>query len=309
MQPSATGAAFMRFSTIGIVSPGDMGHGVGRALKESGRRVLTDLTGRSPRSRDLAASAGMEDANGLDALVASSDLVLSILPPASAIEFAERTAGAMRRTGATPLFADCNAISPQTAARVGAIVNAAGADFVDAGIIGSPPSPKAPTRLYVSGNKAMLLEEIATSTLLVRQLGEQIGQASIMKMLYSGLNKGYNALQAAVMIAAERYGMTGSLLAEFQASQKAAHDRMLNSLGFLAADAERWHPEMVEIAETFAAVGVTPKFHQGSEDVFRLLAETPLAAETRQTWDRTRPMETSIRIYAETLAARRPAAE
>jgi hypothetical protein len=75
-------------------------------------------------------------------------------------------------------------------------------------------------------------------------------------------------------------------------------------VGFLAADAERWHPEMVEVAETLGAVGAATGFHRGAEELFRLLAETPLAAETRQTWDRSRSMQESVRIFAETLKNR-----
>jgi hypothetical protein len=36
--------------------------------------------------------------------------------------------------------------------------------------------------------------------------------------------------------------------------------------------------------------------------VFKMLARTPLAEETRQTWDRSRTMKESVKIFAETLA-------
>ena len=79
---------------------------------------------------------------------------------------------------------------------------------------------------------------------------------------------------------------------------------MENWVGFLAADAERWHPEMVEIAETLAEVGASTGFHRGAEELFRLLAQSPLAAETRQIWDRSRTMKESVQIFAETLKNR-----
>lgn len=41
----------MNLHTVGLLSPGDMGHAVGRMLVEHGLRVLTCLEGRSARTR------------------------------------------------------------------------------------------------------------------------------------------------------------------------------------------------------------------------------------------------------------------
>ena len=65
--------------------------------------------------------------------------------------------------------------------------------------------------------------------------------------------------------------------------------------------AARWVGEMEEIAKTFEAAGVTPNFHLGARDVFKLLAATPLSAETRETIDRSRTLEQSIEIYLDHL--------
>ncbi len=47
--------------TVGIISPGDMGHAIGAVLRQHGLRVLTNLQGRSARTVALAAQAGMTD--------------------------------------------------------------------------------------------------------------------------------------------------------------------------------------------------------------------------------------------------------
>ena len=292
-------------NTVAIVGPGDMGHGVGRAVRASGRRVITSLAGRSERSRKLAAAAGMEDVGGLEAVVREADIVLSILPPDAALPFAREVAAALRTTERRPYFADLNAVSPATARQIAEVMAAAGAPFIDGGIIGVAPGKGAPTRVYVSGEPAPVMDELGREDLLIRQLGPKIGRASELKMLYAAINKGINALQAAVLIAGEEYGVTEELHAEL-AAQKAIYQRMEEWVGFLAA--ARWAPEMREIAATLAAVGVTSRFHEGAEDVFALLAETPLAAETRETWDRDRPLRRSVEIYAETLRKKRSAA-
>lgn len=51
----------MPSKTVAIVSPGDMGHNVGKALKKEGIRIVTCLAGRSERTQKLAAAAGFED--------------------------------------------------------------------------------------------------------------------------------------------------------------------------------------------------------------------------------------------------------
>ena len=58
---------------------------------------------------------------------------------------------------------------------------------------------------------------------------------------------------------------------------------------------------MEEIAATYAAAGVTPKFHQGAIDVYRLLVSTPLAEETSETIDQNRTLEEAVKIFARHL--------
>ncbi len=47
--------------TIGIISPGDMGHAIGAVLRQHSLRILTNLQDRSARTAALAAQAGMID--------------------------------------------------------------------------------------------------------------------------------------------------------------------------------------------------------------------------------------------------------
>src|SRR5690606_41597012 len=113
--PSSPRAVMSRRTTA-IVATGEMGSAVGAALVEGGYRVVTDLTGRSAQSRELAARAGIEDLGSPDAIVAAADIVLSILPPAAAAELASTAAEACERTHARPPLADCHAVSPDPAA-------------------------------------------------------------------------------------------------------------------------------------------------------------------------------------------------
>ena len=107
----------------------------------------------------------------------------------------EAVAQQIREQTRRPCFADCNAVSPDTARRMAEAIGAAGGDFIDAGIIGAPPG-KSPTgpRFYASGPKAELLlaihGESEAGAIDVRVLGHEVGRASGMKMVYAGLTKG-----------------------------------------------------------------------------------------------------------------------
>ena len=291
----------MALRSIAIQSPGDMGHAVGRALRASGHDVITCLAGRSEHTRLLAEKAELRDVPDFETMVSQADIVLSILPPEAAKQNAIAIADAMRQANAKPVFADCNAIAPETMRQVSEIIQAAGAPVIDAGIIGRGPGHGTPTRFYASGPDTTPLEELARSDLLIKPLGPEIGRASAMKMCYAALTKGTFTLQTAVLVAAEALGLQDELREEFQFSQKAAYERMQAVVPRIPADSERWIGEMQEIAATFEAAGVTPAFHQGAAWVFELLAQTPFAAETRETLDPNRTLEDAVRVYAEYL--------
>ncbi len=289
----------MSLPVIAILMPGDMGHGVGAALSGAGHTVLTCLAGRSEATRALAARAGMQDTQTLPGLVERADIILSILPPTAAVGLAKEIAAAMQQTGKTPVYVDCNAISPATARAAGDAISAAGATFIDAGIIGLAPGKGGGTRFYVSGADVSAMLALDGKGFQVISLGDEVGRASAMKMVYAALTKGTWTLQTAVMLAAEKLGLTEELTAEFAFSQKPALDAMRARIPRLPADSGRWIGEMEEIAATFADAGVTSGFHDGAADIFRVLAQTPFAAETRETIDASRTMEDALKVYAQ----------
>ncbi|NNF79733.1 MAG: NAD(P)-dependent oxidoreductase [Rhizobiales bacterium] len=287
--------------TIAILMPGDMGHGVGRALREHGKRVITPLDGRSDRTKGLAKAAGLLDVGSTSDAVSEADLILSILPPSSAISQAQQVAEAMASTGAKPCYVDCNAVSPDTAIRIGEIISGAGAPFIDCGIIGLAPGKGGGTRFYVSGTDTAPMLALHGLGFDVSSVGDEPGRASALKMSYAGLTKGTWTLHTAVLLAAQQLGVLPELLEEFRISQAATLRDMETRVSRLPADSGRWIAEMEEIASTFASAGVTPGFHEGAAEMFRLLARTPFASETRETIDPNRTLEQSLAAFGEYL--------
>ena len=133
-------------AVIGVIAQGMMGAGVGRRLHESGAKVRTLLSGRSQASAERAKAAGMAAAADERELLSGADFFLSVLPPGEAEPLARKLAPTLATLDRKPVYIDCNAVSPQTAMRIGEIIAPTGAHFVDAGIIGGPPRPAASPR-------------------------------------------------------------------------------------------------------------------------------------------------------------------
>ena len=291
--------------TVAVMSPGDMGEGIGASIKGQGFDIVTVLANRSSETRMRAERAGFRPVPDLEALTSEADLILSVMPPEQAEGFANAAASAMRAAGRAPAYADMNAVSPATSLRIADAMAKAGADYIDGGIVGWAPlkSGKA-TRLYVSGPCASVMNALDGNGKIVRQLGDEIGRASAVKMIYASITKGTDTLLTAAYTAAEALGVREVMEAEWADSQPDALARMARRVPALPADAGRWIGEMEEIAATYESVGLTPRFHKGAAEIYRLLDATPFAAETRETMDRNRTMQEAVAVYASFLGGR-----
>jgi 3-hydroxyisobutyrate dehydrogenase-like beta-hydroxyacid dehydrogenase len=257
--------------SVAIVAPGNMGAGIGRRLRDNGVDVLTSLAGRSGASAKRAEAAGMQPVS--DERLAGADFVLSVLPPGDAVGFAERMAPHLASAAAKPVFVDCNAISPETVARIAATVAPTGAAFVDAGIIGAPPQPgtKGPV-LYVSGEAASRVLPLGSHGLDTRSVEGGIGAASALKMSYAGITKGLTALGAAMMLGATRAGVAEALYAELAASQPALLPWLTRQVPGMYQKAYRWVAEMQEIADFLRDDPSAAQMFHGAAGLYQRLA-------------------------------------
>jgi 3-hydroxyisobutyrate dehydrogenase-like beta-hydroxyacid dehydrogenase len=257
--------------TIAVIAPGAMGSAIGARLAEHGARVLTSLDGRGAASRARAEAAGMVHAAEVD--LVASDLLLSIVPPADAEALARRLAPALSAAASKPVYVDANAVSPETVARIAAIVTATGAPFLDGAILGLPPKPGAKgPRVYVSGAEpapALVLRDLGLD---LRVCPGGIGAASSLKMSYAGLNKGLTALAAIMIGAAQRAGAGEALLAELAENEPALLARFTKALPDMAPKAYRWAPEMEEIAAFLGPDAAGRQVFAGYAALYRHLA-------------------------------------
>ena len=257
----------MSQATICILHPGEMGAAVGRCARAGGARVLWASAGRGAATAKRAATAGLEDGVTLDAALAAAEYALSVCPPHAAVEVARSVAAA----GYRGVYIDANAVAPATTRRVGEIVAAGGASFVDGGIIGPPPAEPGRTRLYLSGPRAGEVARLFAGTALSAiEVGDRSGAASALKMCFAAWNKGSQLLLASVRALAEREGVNAALTQEWRLSQPEVAKR-LEQAAANARKGWRWVGEMDEIAATFRAAGLPDGFAAAGAEICRRL--------------------------------------
>lgn len=251
-------------ATVGLLHPGEMGAAVGGCLVSVGHEVLWDPAGRS-RATTGRALAGELTGVKFDRLIARSSVIFSVCPPHAAIDVAHQVAAG----GYTGCYVDANAISVGTAQQVAAIVTAAGASYVDGGIIGQPPEVAGHMRLYLSGPQADEVRVLFNRSRLDARIAEgPLYAASSVKMAYAAWTKGSSALLLAARALARAGGVERTLLAEWQLSQPNLTAQSERSATAATAKGWRWIGEMEEIAASMSAAGLPDGFHEAAAELY-----------------------------------------
>lgn len=269
-------------TTIGILHPGAMGISIAASVKSTGHDVYWVSAGRSPESHERAEAQGLQAVDSLQALCDTCDVILCVCPPHAAEDVAEQVIA----TGYTGLYCDGNAISPQKAQRIGEQLANANIDFVDGSIIGPPAWKPNTTRLYLSGPSAEQVADLFTGSVThALVIGDAIGRASALKMVFAAETKGFTALLCAIQATAEKLGVRADLANEWAMrdpeSVQATQDRVRN----VTAKAWRFSGEMREIADTFGMAGLPNGFFLGALDVYERIGHFKGADETPELLD------------------------
>jgi 3-hydroxyisobutyrate dehydrogenase-like beta-hydroxyacid dehydrogenase len=231
-------------TVVGLLFPGEMGALVGSAVDGE---VLWASEGRSEATR--ARAEPFRDVGTVRELVAASQIVLSLCPPA----IAEEVAGEVAAEGFEGIFVEANAIAPERARRIAEYLRC-----VDGSVIS-----RSDVNLYLSGDA----DDVAAVAALFRDgevkpipLDGGVGAASALKMAFGGWNKIGTALTAQAYAIARAYGVEDALAAEGVDS-----DRFVRA----ARKAWRWAPEMEEVASTAEASGLPGGMGRGAAELFR----------------------------------------
>jgi 3-hydroxyisobutyrate dehydrogenase-like beta-hydroxyacid dehydrogenase len=254
-----------------------MGISVAATAQNAAHMVYWASDGRSPQTHQRAQKYGLHDAGMLAELCAACSVIVSVCPP----DAAEALAAEVLAQGFTGLYLDANAISPQRSIRIGQAAAAAGATFVDGGIIGGPAWKPGTTWLYLSGVEAQRAAAcFAAGPLETKVIGNEIGKASALKMCFAAYTKGTTALLCAILATADAWDVRQDLANQWAQDGSNFPNQAAERVWHVTAKAWRFAGEMGEIAATFSAAGVPGEFHQAAADIYRRLAGFKDAMET-----------------------------
>ncbi|NNE96214.1 MAG: NAD(P)-dependent oxidoreductase [Acidimicrobiales bacterium] len=186
--------------SVGFLHPGAMGSVLAACCNTPRRFWMSP--GRSAATVERAEVAGLRAVSSLSELAQEADMIVSVCPPAAASEVAAEVAA----TDFEGIFVDANAIAPAQTREIASSFN----QFVDASIIGLPPTVPGATRLYLSGpgDPTRQVQRVWEGSLFdARIVGESVGAASALKMAYAGWTKGSMALLFTVVAAAQSEGL------------------------------------------------------------------------------------------------------
>ena len=254
---------------IGIVNPGNMGIKVAATIQNSGHDVYWASDGRGPQTHQRASEIGLKDARNLESLCATCSVIVSVCPPHAAEAVADRISA----LGFQGLYLDANAISPQRTRQISQIIQKAGADFVDGGIIGLPPTKRGTTWLYLSGSRADEVSSFFTGgPLETSVIGAEIGKASALKMCYAAYTKGTAALLGAILATASAFDVSKELYDQWSRGGSKFADESKEKIRAFTKKAWRFVGEMKEISSTFQSAGLPGGFHDAAGDIYTRLA-------------------------------------
>ena len=223
--------------------------------------------------RAHAAAAGVQAHDSAAALCEASALVISAVTASSTLAVAEEAA---RHIRPGTLFLDLNSASPGTKRQCAALIDGAGALYVEAGVITSvPPCGIRVPMLLGGAQAAALAARLNGWGMDARAVSEQLGVASAIKMCRSVMIKGLEALVVESYAAARAYGVEEHVLPTLQETFPSIDWAAQGAYFFqrVAQHGQRRAEEMRESARTVREAGFEPLMTTAIADKQQWVAE------------------------------------
>lgn len=250
---------------VGLIGFGEVGGIFGRAL--AAHAQVADVFAWDVRFAHDApfreqVPAPIEVEASCAALCARATLVISAVTAANTLAVAEEAAASLR-PGA--FFLDLNSASPGVKQHAARVIEAAGAHYVEAGVMTSVPPYGIRVPMLIGGAYAAALAPALTVLGMdAKPVSERVGIASAIKMSRSILIKGLEALVIESYTNARRYGVEDHMLPTLAETFPGIDWPVLGGYLFsrVAQHGKRRAEEMHEAARTVEETGIPPTLTQ-----------------------------------------------
>ena len=249
-----------------------------------------------------ARDAGVFASESMQALCARADLVISAVTASNTLAVAEAAAAHIQR-GA--VFLDLNSASPATKQAAAARIEAAGARYVEAGVMTSVPPYGIRVPMLMGGPHAQALAGVLQGWGMdATAVSDKLGVASAIKMCRSVMIKGLEALVIESYATARAYGVEDHMIATLQETFPSIDWQQQGAYFFsrVVQHGQRRAEEMREAANTVHEAGFAPLMTASIADKQQWVADQARAGrfagmEPNSPWQ----------VYADRLLAQRPA--
>ena len=286
----------MHLQHLGLIGYGEVGRIFAAGLGAHFASVrVWDIDLRNP-APEVQACASMQE------LAQSCDLVISAVTAANTLAVAQEAAPHLR-PGA--VFLDLNSASPGTKQLASNVVEAAGAHYVEAGVMTSVPPHGIKVPMVLGGPQAQALSLRCNAMGMdTTAVAPTIGTASAIKMCRSVMIKGLEALVIESYTTARAYGVEAHVLPTLAETFPSIDWEKTGSYFFsrVAQHGKRRAEEMRECANTVREAGFAPTMAQAIAEKHQWVADQARAG-TLAGVDKSAPWQ----AYADALlAARKP---
>lgn len=251
-------------ATIAFIGFGEAGSALAGGLIAAGASVratydiLIDDPATAPDLRARARAIGIEaSASSADA-IAGVDIVFSAVTSKEVLRAAETAAPHLRQG---QVYLDINSASPAAKREAAAVVEARGGAFVEAAVMDLvPPHGHAVPMLLAGPSAARVVDILVPFGMNVTAIGDEIGNASSVKMVRSVFMKGFTAILLESLYAARKLNAEDAVLDSLQVTFPGMDWKDLADYygPRLIRHAKRQSEEMLSVAETLEELGVEP---------------------------------------------------
>jgi 3-hydroxyisobutyrate dehydrogenase-like beta-hydroxyacid dehydrogenase len=293
----------MNLRQIGLVGYGEVGGIFGAGLK--GQPGVTGVSAWDLKFSDAAARAravegGIAAKASMAQLCADADLVISAVTASNTLAVAEQAAAHLR-PGC--FFLDLNSASPGTKQKAAALIDKAGAHYVEAGVMTSVPPYGIKVPMLLGGAKAQALAAALNAWGMdAKVVSDRLGVASAIKMSRSVMIKGLEALVIESYATARAYGVEAHVLPTLVETFPSIDWEQQGAYFFsrVVQHGKRRAEEMREAANTVREAGFEPWMSTAAADKQQWVAEQAAAGLFRDL-----PPDASWQDYADRLLAAR----
>lgn len=253
----------MKLTQLGMIGYGEVGKIVTAGLKDQMPSVHAwDLkfVDAATRTAELAhaAAAGIKACDSMQALCEQSNFIISAVTASNTLGVARVAAQHIR---AGTVFLDLNSASPGTKQQAAKLIEAAGAHYVEAGVMTSIPPYGIRVPMLLGGPQAATIApHLCALGMDAKAVSADIGIASAIKMCRSVMIKGLEALVIESYATARKYGVEDHVLPTLAETFPSIDWQQTGAYFFsrVVQHGKRRAEEMREAANTVREAGFEP---------------------------------------------------